>query len=220
LSRLLAFDVDSTLIELESLDYAVARAFETRQLGEAGDAQEVERLTAAGMSGNLDFSASLQARIDIGRLSRSEIETAAAEIAQRPTPGIEDLLDERRRSGDRIVAISGGFHALIDPALAALGFSPGELHANRFVFDGEIATGFDPAQPVSRNGGKAETLRAIRGEATEVIMIGDGVTDMEAWRDGAADRFIGFGAIARREKVEREAPAYALSVDALARLLD
>ena len=54
-------------------------------------------------------------------------------------------------------------------------------------------------------------------------VIGDGMTDFEAYEGGAADRFIGFGAIAQREVVlaaaEHSGAEYVRTVDALARAL-
>ena len=54
-------------------------------------------------------------------------------------------------------------------------------------------------------------------------MVGDGMTDFEAYEAGAADRFIGFGLIAKRDVViaacEWSGARYVRSVDDLAKAL-
>jgi hypothetical protein len=50
-------------------------------------------------------------------------------------------------------------------------------------------------------------------------MVGDGMTDYEAFDKGAADSFIGFGGVTVREPVRAKAPAFAGSVAELQTLL-
>jgi phosphoserine phosphatase len=58
--------------------------------------------------------------------------------------------------------------------------------------DGEYA-GFDEREPTSETGGKARAIEGIRQQHgfSSVVMVGDGVTDLEA--KGPADMVIGFG---------------------------
>ena len=52
-------------------------------------------------------------------------------------------------------------------------------------------------------------------------MVGDGITDVEAFEAGATERFIGFGGVVRRDAVAARAPEFAANLDALrAALLD
>ena len=107
--------------------------------------------------------------------------------------------------------------------LGDLGFGRSEMHANEFIYLDEQVIGLDPDCPLSRNGGKAEILNRISRHARTTIIIGDGMTDFEAFEQGAADKFIGFGAIAQREVVlaaaEWAGESYVRSVNALASLL-
>ncbi len=82
-------------------------------------------------------------------------------------------------------------------------------------------TGCDRNNPLSRSGGKGQVVAALKALTGKplAIMIGDGMTDYEAFASGAADSFIGFGAIASRAPVKAKAPAYAESVDDLRKLL-
>lgn len=220
MSRLIVFDVDSTLLAVESLDFTVERA-----LASAPDGVErtsrLKAITDQGMAGTLDFRSSLEQRLAIAALDRATVEDAREALRVHATPGMAELIERLRHRGAEVAAVSGGFIDLVEPALRDIGLAPGEMRANRFVFDDDRVTGFDAANPLSRSGGKAGVVRALKtltGSAL-AVMVGDGMTDYEAFADGAADSFIGFGAVTVREPVKAKAPAFAESVDALARML-
>lgn len=215
MTRLIAFDVDSTLLTVESLDFAILAA------GGADARNRIEAITQAGMSGSMSLRASLTARLDQARLTRADTARAAVALKETITPGMADLLTELRSQGDQVAAISGGFDALLRLALRDLGFEPSMCRTNRFTWEGEAVAGFDASNPLSDNGGKAVVLRelALATGASETVMVGDGITDLETLDAGAAHRFIGFGGVVRREAVAARAPEYAESVDTLSRLL-
>lgn len=223
MTRLVVFDVDSTLLAVESLDFAVARALLSKPDG-AERAARLSAITDQGMAGTLDFRASLEQRIAIAGLTRGAVEDASNALLEAITPGMVGLLTRLRKDA-RVAAVSGGFVDLIAPALADLGFARGDIHANEFIFthDGPDAdvNGFDRDNPLSRSGGKAVVVRALKGDtgAAEAVMVGDGMTDYEAYAAGAADVFIGFGGVTERAPVREKAPAWAGDVETLARLL-
>ncbi|MHA6288131.1 HAD family hydrolase [Maricaulis sp. CAU 1757] len=198
MSRLIALDVDSTLLRVESLDGAIAAA-----LGNRPDAAQVrtqlEAITSAGMSGRMALRDSLEQRLRLAALDTDLVAAQAERLRHQVTPGMRPLLAKLRARGDRLMAISGGFHDLIDPALAELGFDRGDVHANDFTWADGRVTGLLTDNPLSRNGGKAEIMDAVATGSDESILVGDGMTDFEAFENGAVDRFIGFGAIAKRE---------------------
>ncbi|MBV5257117.1 HAD-IB family phosphatase [Synechococcus moorigangaii CMS01] len=221
MARIIIFDVDSTLLKVESLDFAVARALAGQPGGKAR-AAELAEITDKGMAGALDFRQSLEVRISMAGLTRGDVEDAAQALAFELTPGMAELLEKLRARSAGVFAVSGGFAELVSPALDALGFAPGDIRANRFVFDtdGNVSD-FDRDNPLSRSGGKgpvAAALKSLTG-ADLAVMVGDGITDYEAFAGGGADAFIGFGGVVRREAVAQRAPAFAGSVDELAKLL-
>lgn len=220
MSRLIVFDVDSTLLKVESLDFAVEQALSNAADGAERTAQ-LKALTDQGMAGQLDFRASLEQRLAIAGLTRPAVEDAREKLRACLTEGMTELLDALRKRGNDVAAVSGGFVDLVEPALSDLGFANGEIRANRFVFEGDAVTGFDRQNPLSRSGGKAPvvaSLKTLFGRPL-AIMVGDGMTDYEAFDKGAADSFIGFGGVAAREPVRAKAPVYADSVAELQTLL-
>ena len=222
MQRLIAFDVDSTLLRVESLDTAIEAALAA--LPDAAEARRrLHEITNAGMTGRMALRDSLEARLKLAALDRGGVDNMAERLRKRVTPGMAPLLKKLRARGDQVHAISGGFADLIEPVLGDLGFQRGDIHANRFVWQDERVVGLDIDSPLSRNGGKAEVLDRIAAASTETIIVGDGMTDFEAFESGAADRFIGFGLIARRDVVvaacEYSGADYVRTVDGLGKLL-
>jgi phosphoserine phosphatase SerB len=220
MARLIVFDVDSTLIQVESLDYAARAVLSSAPDGETRLAR-LSALTDQGMEGALDFRTSLEERLALVGFSRSEITDAAGALRQEVTPGMTELLDDLRRRGVGVAAVSGGFLDLVGGVLMDLGFEANAVRANTFTFAGERVTGFDRSNPLSRSGGQAEAIKRLKlaHDAEAAVMVGDGMTDFEAFEAGAADAFIGFGAIKRRDAVAAKAPAYADDVATLRRFL-
>ena len=91
---------------------------------------------------------------------------------------------------------------MIEPVADSLNIPLHRIYANNLLFneDGSFS-GFDANEPTSRDGGKAAVVKLLK-EAhgyTDIVMVGDGVTDMQA--RPPADLFIGFGGVVVREKV-------------------
>lgn len=208
MTRLVCFDVDSTLLEVESLDFALAE-----RLGPEAR-ERLEAITNAGMGGTMSLRTSLAARLDLARLSRLDIARIAVALQRHLTPGMAELIADLKARGDAVAAVSGGFHDLLRLALRDLGFADLMCRTNRFTWDGKAVSGFDATNPLSDNGGKAVVLRelAAAAGAGKTVMVGDGITDLEAYEAGAAQRFIGFGGVVRRASVAERAPEFADTV--------
>ena len=220
MSRLFVFDVDSTLLNVESLDFAVEMSLNGAKDGPER-AKKLTDITNRGMAGEMDFRASLEARLEIAGLTTDHIDAAAQALIEHATEGMAELLTALRKKKWDVFAVSGGFTDLFTPALKALDFAPGEMRGNKFVIEKDKVISFDRQNPLSENGGKAHViagLKALTG-CERAIMIGDGITDYEAFAQGAADAFIGFGGVTRREAVAKKAPAFADDVAALKKML-
>jgi phosphoserine phosphatase len=118
--RLVAFDMDSTLIQAEVID----------ELAEAaGVGKEVAAITEAAMNGELDFKESLLERVGLLKgLEESVLEQVAARLPL--TPGAERLIQTLRSLGYRTAILSGGFSFFGEDLQQRLGID--------FVFANEL----------------------------------------------------------------------------------
>lgn len=168
--HLLAIDMDSTLITIECID-------EVADL--AGVKAEVSAITAAAMSGELDYAQSLQRRV---ALLRGLEEEALARVYQerlRLSPGAEALLAAVRSAGLKTLLVSGGFSFFTDRLKARLSLdysTSNELEIEGGRLSGRVIGNIVDAAA------KAAKLRAVRAElgiAKEAtIAIGDGANDL------------------------------------------
>ena len=195
--RLVVMDVDSTLVQGEVIEMLAA---------EAGCEAEVARVTAAAMAGELDFEASLRARVAL--LAGLPVEAVdRVRAAVRLTPGARTLVRTLKRLGHSVAIVSGGFTAVTDDLAAELDLD--HALANELaVADGRL-TG-EVAGAVVDRAAKAEALRrfaALEGLALEqTVAIGDGANDLDML--AAAGLGIAFNA----KPVVRDAADTALSV--------
>lgn len=99
---------------------------------------------------------------------------------------------------------------MIRPIADAVGVPHHRIFANTIIFDGPNGDGeyltYDSKEFTCRDGGKAKALQHIRDElgvSGPIVMIGDGVTDVQA--KPPADAVIGYGGIVARAAVQETA---------------
>jgi phosphoserine phosphatase len=168
--RLIVMDVDSTLIQDEVIDLLAARA---------GCAEEVAKVTAAAMRGELDFAASLHERVALlAGLDAGVLDDVRGEL--RLTAGARTLIGTLGGLGYKFGIVSGGFVQVIEPLAAELGI--GYVSANVL----EIAAGKLTGRlsgPVIDRAGKAAALRRFAADAgvplSQTVAIGDGANDLD-----------------------------------------
>ncbi len=169
-TKLVVMDVDSTLIQQEVIELLGARA---------GVQSEIAKITEAAMKGELDFEASLRARVALLKgLSVSVLEDVRSEITL--TPGARTLVRTLKKLGHHIALVSGGFEPVIAPLAAELGID--HIRANNLeIADGKL-TGELVGAIIDR-AGKASALRDFAAEHNvdleQTIAIGDGANDLD-----------------------------------------
>jgi phosphoserine phosphatase len=168
--RLVVMDVDSTLVQGEVIEMLAA---------EAGCEAEVARVTAAAMGGELDFEASLRARVAL--LEGLPVEAVdRVRAAVQLAPGARTLVRTLKRMGYAVGVVSGGFTAVVDDLVNDLGLD--HALANELeVVDGRL-TGRVVGAVVDR-AGKAEALRRFAAQEgvtmAQTVAIGDGANDLD-----------------------------------------
>lgn len=162
-------DVDSTLIDNEVIELLADAA---------GSREDVAAVTERAMRGELDFAESLAQRVATLRGTSS---TAFEDVLGKVTvtSGASHLVDAVHDAGGKIIAVSGGFHEILDPLAIQLGLDA--WTANRLeVVDGAF-TGRTYG-PVIDAAAKADYLAAYaksnRVSLTDTIAVGDGANDL------------------------------------------
>ncbi|MCU1594001.1 MAG: phosphoserine phosphatase SerB [Frankiales bacterium] len=195
--RLVVMDVDSTLVQGEVIEMLAA---------EAGCLEEVARVTASAMAGELDFEASLRARVKL--LEGLPVEAVdRVRAAVKLTPGARTLVRTLKRLGWTVGIVSGGFTAVTDDLRAELGLDHAEANVLEVV-DGKL-TGQVLGAVVDRAAKAAALKRFAREEdlrPEQTVAIGDGANDLDMLE--AAGLGIAFNA----KPVVRDAADAALSV--------
>jgi phosphoserine phosphatase len=186
---LVIFDVDSTLIEQEVIELLADCA---------GKRAEVEAVTERAMSGELDFTASLKARVrHLEGLPESVIAETLAKCSV--TQGAKQLIDAIHLSGGKVGAVSGGFSQLLEPLAKELKL---DFHrANTLeVVDG-LLTG-DVTGTIIDKAAKATALiewaESLELDLKYTVAIGDGANDLDMM--AVAGLSIGFNAKPRVRK--------------------
>ncbi len=168
--RLMAMDMDSTLIQDEVIDLLAA---------EAGCLDEVSAITASTLEGEMDFAESLRQRV--ARLEGLEQE-ALDRVWQRLrlAAGAKTFLRVLRRLGYQTAIVSGGFTFFAEKLAKQLKIN--HIYANQLEIVGGRLTG-KVLEPIVDREGKATFLTELaQREAIPIpqtVAIGDGANDLD-----------------------------------------
>lgn len=202
--KLFFIDCDSTLSSIEGID----------ELGRARGEEvfaKVVALTDAAMNGEIPISEVFPRRMEMIRPDRALCDEIAARYVATQVPGVAEFIGELKQAGWLPVILSGGFAPLIRPLAVELGIAHVEAVPLYFQEDGTYL-GYGTDYPTTRNLGKNEVIRewkeALR--PARVVMMGDGVSDMETKPD--VDLFVGFGGVVARPMVERSADCWVMDL--------
>jgi len=166
--RLIVFDVDSTLIDVEMID-ELAKA--------AGVGEKVSEITRKAMSGEIDFKRALRQRARLLEGLRLEVLEAIAENLEI-TPGAEELISTLKALGFKIALVSGGFKYFVEKIRNKLSID--YAYANKLVIKEGKLTG-DVEEPIIDDKRKGEIIRQLAEKENllleEIVAVGDGAND-------------------------------------------
>ncbi|OIO03108.1 MAG: phosphoserine phosphatase SerB [Desulfovibrionaceae bacterium CG1_02_65_16] len=167
--RLVAFDMDSTLIQVEVIDELAKRC---------GVGEQVSAITAGAMRGEYDFKESLRRRLALLKgLDAAVLEDVADNLPL--TEGAQRLISNLKRLGFKIAIISGGFTYFGERLKQLLGID--YVYANKLEVKNGQLTG-RVVGPIVDGARKAELLRRLAEREgislQQVAAVGDGANDL------------------------------------------
>lgn len=169
--KLIAMDMDSTLLAIESID-EIADMHNIKP--------QVAAITQQTMRGEISFEESLTRRTSLLQGLHEDALQKVYDERVRLNPGAERMLQQAKMSGLKTMVISGGFTFFTDRIKTKLGFD----YAAANVLEIEInrLTGKVVGEIIGRQG-KAQVLKQIRDQlgiqCEQIIAIGDGANDLD-----------------------------------------
>ena len=209
--RLIAFDMDSTLIDIETVD-------EIADI--AGCGPEVAAITEATMRGEItDYKDSLRRRVALLRGVPLSALQAVYDQRLHLNPGAETLIAACKQAGLRVVLLSGGFTFFTDRLRERLQLD--DTRSNVLEIEDGRLTGRMLPQPwgdicdgEAKKDKLLECCRAMGIPPARAIAVGDGANDLPMMR------VAGLSVAYHAKPLVREAATLAIDNGGLDRLLD
>ena len=173
--KLIAFDMDSTLINIECIDEMAAAA---------GRKAEVAAITEAAMRGKIsDFKDSLRRRL---ALLAGVPEQALEQVWRgrlRLNPGAAELVQACRRAGLKVLLVSGGFTFFAERVRRQLGLDfarSNQLEIQHGQLTGRVVpqSWGDIVDGAMKRQTVLDTCSLIGCEPAQAIAVGDGANDL------------------------------------------
>ena len=175
--RVLAMDMDSTLINIECIDEIADFA---------GKKADVAKITEATMRGEIkDFKESLRKRVALLEGISVDVLTSVYQERLRPNPGATELLAAAHQRGLHTLLVSGGFTFFTDQLREQLGFTQTQSNTLEIVNNkltgkvlGNIVDGAAKASYLE------QACASLGVSKVQSIAMGDGANDL-LMMDGA-----------------------------------
>jgi len=169
--KLLAMDMDSTLITIECID----------EIGDAvGKKPEISAITAQAMRGEIDFPESLRRRVALLAGLSEDVLQDVYDEKLRLSPGAEQLIARCKRHGIQLLLVSGGFTFFTERLRERLGLDDtlsNVLEIEDGKLTGRVLGGIVDA------GAKAAKFRQLAqrlgARPEQTVAIGDGANDLK-----------------------------------------
>lgn len=200
------FDCDSTLSTIEGIDELAA-------LKNCRD--KITALTNQAMNGEVPLEAIYTKRLDIIRPSRADLAIIAEQYRNTRTIGALETIATLKAAGIKVAIISGGLRDAILPLAADVGINEQDVFAVNLKFDSNDNYQAVIENPLTTANGKrpiAALWKAKHGLST-VYLIGDGMSDVAAKGEEAANAVIGYGGVVIRDAVRQAADCYIAEQD-------
>lgn len=173
--KLIAFDMDSTLISIECID---------EMAGMVGRQQEVSAITEAAMRGEItDYKDSLRQRVALLQGAPAIVMQQVFEQKLQLNPGVKPLIAACQQAGLSTLIVSGGFDYFTDKLQALLGID--DTRSNKLEIVDGVLTGHlldqdwgDICDGEEKKRMLQSTSAKLGINASQCIAVGDGSNDL------------------------------------------
>ena len=215
IANIVIFDCDSTLSTIEGIDELAHMT---------GNEYDIALLTKRAMEGDVPLESVYGHRLVTVNPTQSQVRAIAKRYQETVIPDAQEVITALQSLGSDVFIVSGG---LIEPVRdfgVWLGVPRENVFAVNMEYDQlagewwrywELPGGDNPRanylaiepNPLTGTLGKNRIISRIRTmHPGRVLMIGDGLSDLEAAED--VELFIGFGGAVYRQRIADEAPIY------------
>ncbi len=169
--KLLAMDMDSTLITIECID----------EIGDAvGKKAEISAITAQAMRGEIDYPASLRKRVALLAGLSEDVLQDVYDEKLRLSPGAEALVAACKKHGIKLLLVSGGFTFFTERLKERLGLD--ETLSNMLEIEDGKLTGRVLGNIVDADAKAAkfkQLAQRLGAKREQTVAIGDGANDLK-----------------------------------------
>jgi phosphoserine phosphatase len=171
--KLILFDLDSTLIQEETIDEIASLA---------GVEEEVKKITNDAMHGKLNFKQSLEKRVALVKgLPSDEVKKLISTL--KLTEGAEETIGELKKRGYITGVVSGGFTIATDRIKEILGLD--YAYSNELIEDNGKLTG-EVKGPIMDEDAKGKILEELAEkegiDLKDTVVVGDGANDISMFK--------------------------------------
>lgn len=194
-SDIIIFDLDSTLVRIEGLDWLAKRK---------GKYDEVSQLTRKSMGGEIGMNKAMKAKMEMIAPSYQDLIALGKEYCRTIVKDASIVIKKLQEEGKDVWIITGNFRPAVEILANKLGISKNHIICNQIWFDdkGNYA-GFDINNPLSSNNGKAAVIKKAFPKGKRKVLVGDGATDLEA--KDQVDLFVAYAGVVQRDSICKRA---------------
>ncbi len=202
------FDLDSTLVRIEGLDWLANRL---------GKLDSLAKLTQLSMDGKINFQEAMKIKMSTMSPSVKDLQALGRAYSKSLVEDAKEVIQAFQLSGKEVWILTGNFQPAVESAANALGIPQEKIICNEIYFDSEGKyRGFNIKHPLSSNGGKAKMLKKYLPKSG-IVFVGDGYTDLEIQKE--VDLFVGYGGVIERRRVKRDSKVY-ITCESISPLLE
>ena len=193
-----AFDVDSTLVTIEGLDYMASLK---------NKVDEISKITRLAMNGEISMKDAMVKKMAAISPSISDLVSMGNAYIKNIVTGVVETINTLRKNKIKVWIVTGNFQPGVGILAKHLGIKPEYVITNEIFHnkDGSYRS-FSLNHPLSNNGGKRIMVRKMKSLFGRVCFVGDGSTDLDTQE--AVELFIGFGGVIRRKNIEENSRVY------------